>query len=79
MSEERDVPVMLFVVSLFFIVGGIALCTITQNVTTYTTYGGLQVPLQETIQPYIGIGVLSALTGLILLIFAVTRMKASQA
>jgi uncharacterized membrane protein YidH (DUF202 family) len=77
MSENRTVSIMLFVLGLFLIAIGIGISTVTQTVTRYRNYYGFQIPYQETIQPYVGIGAVMAIFGVIVLIgaFIKTRSK----
>jgi len=69
--------VMLFVLGLFLIAVGIILSTVTQTVTKYRNVYGFQVPYQETIQPYVGVGGFMVLVGIIVLVvaFISTRSK----
>jgi len=77
MSETRTVSIMLFVLGLFLIAVGIGLATVTQTVTKYRYYYGFQIPYQETIHPYEGIGAIMVIFGIIVLIgaFIKTRSK----
>jgi uncharacterized membrane protein YidH (DUF202 family) len=77
MSENRTVSIMLFVLGLFLIAVGIGLSTVTQTVTRYRNYYGFQIPYQETIQPYVGIGAVMVIFDIIVLIggFIKTQQK----
>lgn len=77
MSENRTLSIMLFVLGLFLIAVGIGLSTVTQTVTRYRNYYGFQIPYQETIQPYAGVGVVMVIFGIIALVgaFIKTRSK----
>jgi len=68
---------MLFVLGFFLIAVGIILSTVTQTVTRYRNVYGFQVPYQETIQPYVGVGGFMVLVGIIVLVvaFISTRSK----
>jgi cytochrome c biogenesis protein CcdA len=69
MSENRTMSIMLFVLGLFLIAVGIGLSTVTQTVTT---------PHQETIHPYVGVGVFMVLFGIIVLVFAFIRTMSKR-
>jgi len=73
MSENRTMSVMLFVLGLFLIAVGIGLFTVTQTVTRYRN--GFQVPYQETIQPYVGVGGFMVLFGIIVLVVVLIRTR----
>ncbi|MDH5635929.1 MAG: hypothetical protein OEY47_04610 [Candidatus Bathyarchaeota archaeon] len=77
MSENRTMSGMLFVLGFFLIAVGIILSTVTQTVTRYRNVYGFQVPYQETIQPYVGVGGFMVLVGIIVLVvaFISTRSK----
>ena len=77
MSENRTTSIMLFVSGLFLIAVGIGLFTVTQTITRYRNYYGFQIPYQETIHPYEGIGAIMVIFGIIVLIgaFIKTRSK----
>lgn len=64
MSENRNLPVMLTVLGLFLIAIGIGL-----------TYFGVNVPEQPTVHPFVGIGVVLALLGMIVLLVAFAKMR----
>lgn len=78
MSETRTVSIMLFVLGLFLIAVGIGLATVTQTVTRYRDYYGFQIPYQETIQPYIGVGILMVIIGLIVLVVAFIKTQTKE-
>jgi len=75
MSENKTVSIMLFVLGLFLIAVGIGLSTVTQTVTRYRNYYGFQIPYQETIQPYVGIGAVMVIFGIIVLIGAFIKTQ----
>jgi uncharacterized membrane protein YidH (DUF202 family) len=64
MSENRNLPVMLSILGIFLIAVGIGLA-----------YFGIESPEQGTVQPYVGLGVVLALLGIIVLIVAFTKMR----
>jgi uncharacterized membrane protein HdeD (DUF308 family) len=69
---------MFFVLGLFLIAVGIGLSTVTQTVTTYTNYFGYQIPSgQQTVYPYVSIGLVMVIVGIIVLVgaFIKTRSK----
>jgi uncharacterized membrane protein YidH (DUF202 family) len=70
--------VMLFVLGLFLIAVGIGLSTVTQTVTRYRDVYGIQVPYQETIQPYVGVGGFMVLVGIIALVVAFIRTSSKK-
>jgi uncharacterized membrane protein YidH (DUF202 family) len=78
MSENRTMSIMLFVLGLFLIAVGIGLSTVTQTVTRYRNVYGFQVPYQETIQPYVGVGVFMVLFGIIVLVVAFIRTSSKR-
>lgn len=78
MSENQTMAIMLFVLGLFFIAVGIGLSTVTQTVTRYRSYYGIQVPYQATVYPYQGVGVLMALFGIIILIVAFVKTRSKK-
>ena len=69
---------MLFVLGLFLIAVGIILSTVTQTVTKYRNVYGFQVPYQETIQPYVGVGGFMVLVGIIVLVVAFIRTRSKK-
>jgi len=78
MSENRTVSIMLFVLGLFLIAVGIGLSTVTQTVTRYRNYYGFQIPYQETIQPYAGVGAVMVIFGIIVLISAFIKTRSKK-
>jgi len=64
MSENRNLPVLLSVFGIFLVAVGIGLA-----------YFGVEVPEQPTVQPFIGLGVVLALLGIILLVVAFAKMR----
>ena len=78
MSETRTLSIMLFVLGLFLIAVEIGLSTVTQTVTRYRYYYGFQIPYQETIQPYIGVGILMVIIGLIVLVVAFVKTQTKK-
>ena len=78
MSENRTMSAMLFVLGLFLIAVGIGLSTVTQTVTRYRNVYGIQVPYQETIQPYVGVGGFMVLFGIIALVVALIRTRSKK-
>jgi uncharacterized membrane protein len=64
MSENQNLPLMLSILGIFLIAIGIGLA-----------YLGIESPEQSTVQPYVGLGVVLALLGIILLIVAFTKMR----
>jgi len=75
MKQENIISILIFVSALFLIVIGIGLSVFTQTVTKYRYVYGFNVPYQETIQPYIGVGILIIITGVGCLIFAFVRLR----
>ena len=69
---------MLFVLGFFLIAVGIILSTVTQTVTKYRNVYGFQVPYQETIQPYVGVGGFMVLVGIIVLVVAFIRTRSKK-
>ena len=67
MSENRNLPLMLSVLGIFLIAIGIGLA-----------YFGVQVPEQPTVQPFVGLGVVLALLGIIVLIGAFVKMRPTR-
>jgi len=78
LSENQTMAIMLFVLGLFSITVGIGLSTVTQTVTRYRSYYGIQVPYQATVYPYQGVGVLMALFGIIILIVAFVKTRSKK-
>lgn len=78
MSESRTLSMMLFVLGLFLIAVGIGLSTVTQTVTRYRYYYGFQIPYQETIQPYVGVGVVMVIFGIIFLVVAFIKAQTKK-
>ena len=78
MNENRTMSIMLFVLGLFLIAVGIGLSTVTQTVTRYRNVYGFQGPYQETIQPYIGVGILMVIIGLIVLVVAFVKTQTKK-
>jgi len=75
-SKNQTLSIMLFVLGLFLIAVGIALCTVPQTVTTYTSYFGVQIPSgQQTIYPAAGIGLVIVTVGIIVLIGAFIKTR----
>lgn len=64
MSENRNWPVMLTILGFSLVVVGIGL-----------TYFSMGVPEQRTVQPFISLGVVLALLGIILLVGAFAKMR----
>ena len=64
MSENRNLPLMLSILGLFLIAVGIGLA-----------YFSVQAPEQSTVQPFVGLGVVLALLGIILLLVAFVKMR----
>jgi len=64
MSENRNLPLMLSVLGIFLIVIGIGLA-----------YYGVAVPQQPAVQPFVGLGVVLALLGIIVLLVAFVKMR----
>jgi len=73
MSENKTVSIMLFVLGLFLIAVGIGLSTVTQTVIRWIDFSGYR----ETIQPYLGIGGVMVIFGIILQVvaFIMTQTK----
>jgi len=67
MSENRNVPVLLSILGVFLIAIGVGLA-----------YFSVAVPEQPTVQPFVGLGVVLALLGLILLIVAFAKMRPTR-
>ncbi len=68
MSESRTLSIILLALGLFFSSFGIALTTITQKIIGEMTY-------QEMTQPYVDAGALIAVSGIIILIGALTKAQ----
>jgi len=64
MSENRNLPLMLSILGIFLIVIGIGLA-----------YFGVAVPQQPAVQPFVGLGVVLALLGIIVLLVAFVKMR----
>jgi len=64
MSENRNLPLMLSILGIFLIVTGIGLA-----------YYGVAVPQQPAVQPFVGLGVVLALLGIIVLLVAFVKMR----
>lgn len=64
MSENRNLPVLLSILGIFLIAIGIGLA-----------YFGVQAPEQSTVQSLVGLGVVLALLGIILLLGAFAKMQ----
>ncbi len=64
MSENRNLPLMLSILGVFLIAIGIGLA-----------YFGVAVPEQPTVQPFVGLGVVLALLGIIVLLVAFVKMR----
>lgn len=76
MSENRTLSIMLFVLGLFLIAVGIGLSTVTQTVTTYTYYYGFQIPTgYQKVYPYLGLGVIMVIVGIIVLVVAFIKIS----
>jgi len=75
MSGNRTLSILLFVLGLELIIVGIIFFRLTQTVTRYVDY----VSYQETIQPFLGIGTLLVILGIIVLFVAFKRNKAQIA
>ena len=67
MSENRNLPLMLSILGLFLIAIGIGLA-----------YFGIEVPQQPTVQPFVGLGVVLALLGIIVLLVAFVKMRPNR-
>ena len=67
MSENRNLPVMLSILGIFLIAIGIGLA-----------YFGVEVPEQRTVQPFVGVGVMLAFLGIIVLIVAFVKMRPTR-
>jgi hypothetical protein len=79
MSENRTLPIMLFVLGLFLIAVGIVLCMVTQTVTTYTNYFGVQIPSgQRTVYPAAGIGLVMVIVGVLFLVVAFIKTHSKK-
>ncbi len=63
MSKNQNLPATLFVLGVFLIALGIGLA-----------YFGIEVAEQPTVQPFVGLGVMLASFGIILLVVAFARM-----
>jgi len=64
MSENRNLPLMLSILGIFLIAVGIGLA-----------YFGVAVPQQPAVQPFVGLGVVLALLGIIVLLVAFVKMR----
>jgi protein-S-isoprenylcysteine O-methyltransferase Ste14 len=64
MSENRNLPLMLSILGLFLVAIGVGLA-----------YFSVVVPEQPTVQPFVGLGVVLVLLGIILLLGAFAKMR----
>jgi hypothetical protein len=76
MGKSRNVSIALCVVGLSLIAVGIGLSIITQTETSYRDFLGYQVPYQETVRPYVGVGVLIIIVGVVVIIGAIIQNRA---
>ena len=75
MSQGQTTRIMVFVVGLFLMASGILLATMTQTVTKYRNYYGIDVPYQDTIHPYEIPGWGMAIVGFIILVFVIINKE----
>jgi hypothetical protein len=66
----------LYVLGLSLLAIGIALSIITQTETRYREIFGQQIPHQEKVQPYVGVGILVLIGGTVAIITAFTKDRA---
>jgi uncharacterized membrane protein len=64
MSENRNLPLLLSILGLFLVAIGVGLA-----------YFSVAVPEQPIVQPFVGLGVVLALLGIVLLIVAFAKMR----
>ena len=64
MSENRNLPLMLSILGILLIAVGIALA-----------YFNIEISHQPTVQPFVGLGVILALLGIIVLLVAFVKMR----
>jgi uncharacterized membrane protein YidH (DUF202 family) len=70
MSQNRNLPMMLFILGLFLIVIGIVFALYTTTETYYQSYFGVNIPQQRTVQPYVMLGAILAFFGILVLLMA---------
>jgi hypothetical protein len=75
MGKSRNVSIALCVLGLSLIAVGIGLSIITQTETRYRDFLGYQVPYQEKVRPYVGVGVLIIVVGIVAIIGAIIKNR----
>jgi len=76
MGRSRNVTIALCVLGLSLVAVGICLSIITQTETRYRDFLGYQVPYQEKVQPYVGVGVLIIIVGTVVIIGTFMKNRA---
>jgi hypothetical protein len=76
MDRSRNVTIALCVLGLSLVAVGIYLSIITQTETRYRDFLGYQVPYQEKVQPYVGVGVLIIIVGTVVIIGTFMKNRA---
>ena len=76
MGRSRNVTIALCVLGLSLVAVGIYLSIITQTETRYRDFLGYQVPYQEKVQPYVGVGVLIIIVGTVVIIGTFMKNRA---
>ncbi|MCJ7768077.1 hypothetical protein MUP79_06780 [Candidatus Bathyarchaeota archaeon] len=76
MDRSRNVTIAPCVLELSLVAVGIYLSIITQTETRYRDFLGYQVPYQEKIQPYVGVGVLIIIVGTVVIIGTFMKNRA---
>ncbi len=76
MGKRRNVTIALYVLGLSLLAVGIGLSIITQTETRYREIFGQQIPHQEKVQPYVGVGVLVLIVGTVVIITAFINNRA---
>jgi hypothetical protein len=76
MGRSRNVMIAPRVLGLSLVAVGIYLSIITQTETRYRDFLGYQVPYQEKVQPYVGVGVLIIIVGTVVIIGTFMKNRA---
>ena len=69
---------MFFVLGIFLIIVGIGLTLITQTVTEFRDFYGMQIPVRVTIYPYQGLGIFLVIFGIVVLTFAFLKTRGKK-
>ena len=64
MSQNRNLPLLLSILGIFLIIIGVGIA-----------YFGVEVSQQPTVHPFVGLGVVLALLGIIVLLVAFAKMR----